>query len=336
MRRWAHPPASTVARARLSISQATSLIDEIHAQTPALLAQGIAVNAITTDGGGRVTVRVQRLTPAALALSARFNRYGADTVTVAQGEPARAASRDSDASPFKAGAHINSAINPATGKPLRCSSGFTGESTTNHARYMITAYHCVVRSDPRFWTSDASGVKHGSFIGTATVLDRDHDIAYVRVTGGSTTPETWDGAIYPKTGQFRKPVTLMNFPERGVDNSNMRRVCTSGAFSGARCYATVKGGGWVAIDLNGDGVGDYSSWLWQADSNDGSSIAGHGDSGGPVFIPNGSEVTAIGMVSAIGPANAVCTGDADSCSSTVFFTDVYTEAWLNHDIFLNL
>lgn len=307
--------------APLTSAETYELIDRIHATEAELTKQGIAVASITSEWTGPVTIGVRKLTDAARALPARFSDFGPDTVVVEEnsGEFIRT-NRDFDVEPFIAGAHIVS-----SGNEHSCSSGFTGKSTGNGAYYMITAAHCVRTSDPRFWTSDMNGGgPSSSFIGQATVVDSGHDIAYIRVTPDAfTVPSTWDGPIYPKVNQFAKTVNAMQHPSTAMTN-----VCTSGAFSGARCYASIKGGGLV------EGM-----WLWWADSNNGTQIMGDGDSGGPVFRPNGgNNVAALGAISGSYNIYEVpnCGGDVNFCFSRVYFSDVYTEAYLNHDIDLRM
>ncbi|GAA4722197.1 hypothetical protein Prum_070660 [Phytohabitans rumicis] len=299
--------------APLSGTETNQLIHSIKAQTTTLAKQGIEVNAIWSSGSGPVTIQVQHMNSNARNLATRFGTYGPGTVTVEEGiVKATRADRDFDARPFVAGAHTISSAGVG-----ECTSGFTGRSAGTGAGYMIVAWHCVRLADPRIWTTNKNGVSGGSYVGRATVLDMNHDIAYVR-TADSVLPAIWDGPI---GSPFLKNVTAMQKP-----NTSMTRICTSGAFSGARCYGTIYAEGWYYI-------GGYWSYLWVATSNNGTSIAARGDSGGPVFIPNGNNVTAVGMISAVEiDPNLPCTGDATQCGQLFYFTDVYTEAWLNHDI----
>jgi hypothetical protein len=309
--------------APLTEKETYDLIARIAGQRGTVAKRGIEITSVTSRWTGPVTIRVKDLTGAARGLAREFDAYGPGTVAVEQGAAAQPLSRDNDIPPFIAGAHIQSTAGFGD-----CTSGFTGRSTGNGAGYMITAYHCVRTADPRFWTTDAAGSPSGSYVGQVTVLDPRHDIAYIK-TAASTVPSTWDGAIYPKLNQFVKPVTAMAQPTR-----SMNRVCTSGSFSGVRCYGTVTGGGPHWMDSAGDAMGQYEAWLWTVENNvAGASMGARGDSGGPVFVPNGNNVTAIGMISAADTSSsAPCTGDATSCYSRVHFADVYTEAWLNHDI----
>ncbi|MCW6005694.1 S1 family peptidase [Micromonospora sp. CPCC 205371] len=313
--------------APLTEKETYDLIERIAAQRDTVAKRGIEITSVTSRWTGPVTIRVKDLTGAARGLASEFDAYGPGTVVVERGAPMRTFNRDNDTAPFIAGAHIQS-----TAGFGECTSGFTGRSTGNGAGYMITAYHCVRTADPRFWTTDVAGSPYGSYIGQVTVVDPRHDIAYIK-TAASTVPSTWDGPILPKINQFPKSVTAMAQPTR-----SMNRVCTSGSFSGVRCYGSVTDGGPHWLDSAGDTMGPYEAWLWTVESNvAGQSMGGPGDSGGPVFVPNGDNVTAIGMISG-GPSEqfpAACTGEPTNrtgCSSHVYFADVYTEAWLNHDI----
>lgn len=306
--------------ALLSAQESKSLMDQVWAARPALAREGITVTGVSTGGGGAVTIHVQELTTAAQALPGRFNQYGPATVRVEQGDYLRAANRFNDPMPFYGGDRVASATGVlADGRTgfTNCTSGFGGRSAGNGADYVLMAYHCAKPGDPRFWTTNEDMVGQ-RFVGTATVLDAGHDIAYVR---SSTAPHVWDGPIHPYSAQFTKPVTAMAKPVSGA------RICTSGSFSGARCYATIVDGGHFTLCGDWSGQGCWDVYVWYADADDWKSMCQPGDSGGPVFTPTGSTVTAIGIISGAGyrPPTTV------SCSR-VFFPDIYTEAWLNHQI----
>src|SRR5207244_599463 len=86
-----------------------------------------------------------------------------------------------------------------------------------------------------FWISDAG------YIGNASVLDKAHDVAYIRTS--STVPKIWDGNL---TAPIRIQVTGVARPARGM------RVCTSGAVSGARCAtAPFRAGGLPRVQALG-------------------------------------------------------------------------------------
>jgi hypothetical protein len=101
------------------------------------------------------------------------------------------------------------------------------------------------------------------------------------------------------------------------------QICASGSVSGARCYGTVAGSGHFRPPCwpwAGEGCAS-DVYEWWADGNNGISLIQPGDSGGPIFVPHGNTVTAVGTVS-IGNSNG----------SRAYFPDVYTEAVLNHSL----
>ena len=106
-------------------------------------------------------------------------------------------------------------------------------------------------------------------------------------------------------------------------------MCVSGAFSGTACYATVKS--WSIINLKGRNGDSFSAELWYADSIDNRAMAGSGDSGGPVFIPNAdyTSVTALGSHSAHTGATLPCRGIAGArkCGTRIHFSDAATQAY---------
>lgn len=154
-------------------------------------------------------------------------------------------------------------------------------------------------------------------MGSISETNQGHDLAYVQTRTG---PYTWDGPSAGTT-QYKKVTDVL----RPAPNA---RICTSGSRSGVRCYAQV--GNYGHFQLHPDYAGpDYDVTEWNATS--GTEIAGQGDSGGPIFTPTGSTVTAVGMVSAIG-ADSECAGIATVCSHQVYFPDIRTEAFDNRHL----
>lgn len=305
--------------------ETTRVMDTVWRARAALKHQGIVVTAVTTPWNGHVTVQVQRVTPTTKAvIQSRFAVFGRGTVQVEQSDFLRPASRFNDTAPFFAGDRIYSAtgtFKDGSQDYARCTSGFGGLST-NGKHYMLTAYHCAKPGDPRFW---AAGNPPQS-IGRASVLDAGHDLVYIPT---STYPKVWDGPLDPTADEFTKNVTAVAKPVVGTNH-----VYTSGSFSGARGGGTIHGSGHYTLCTPWSGQACYDAYLWYADKDDGTDFVAQGDSGGPVFIPDGNNVTAIGSISRIGNLlpSAECVGDGTVCSSTVYFSDVYTEAVVNHHL----
>lgn len=304
-------------KAPMSAAEADGLVEDIWSKRDVFASQGIDITAVFRDATGHVGVHVKTLTPRIeRLLKNRFDRYGDGSVLVGQGDPIHVASRFDDTAPFYGGNRINSANgtfkNGAVGHSI-CTSGFGGKSLANNRRYVITAFHCVQPGDPRFWTAG------GTLIGSASDLDSGHDLAFVPVSG--TLPWVWVGPLTPISSEFTKRVTDVKKPVVGD------HICTSGSFSGARCYATVINSGHYTLSTDWAGQGSYDAYLYIADGDNGTEMVAEGDSGGPVLITHGDTVTAVGIISALGTGQLVsCVGDGTVCSSRVYFADIYTEA----------
>lgn len=103
---------------------------------------------VTFDDSGTVTVGVAELTPAALALAARYHGDSDHAVRVEKHDPLHLLTgRQDDAPPYYAGGRIRM----AGGSGHWCTSGFAARSTVNRDYYLLTANHCVNLVDRRFW-----------------------------------------------------------------------------------------------------------------------------------------------------------------------------------------
>lgn len=304
----------TFANAELTNAETLAQIDTINSHRDLFAAAGVTVTGVETDWKGPVILDVLTDTPAAHAAAAQPSLVGAHTVVVRQQDFIRAAAREDDYSPYLAGDRTAGTVGTLhdgrTGYN-RCTSGFGGRGE-NGLTYQITAFHCVNPGDQRIF------IEGHQLMGAISERDQGHDMAYVRT---DTIPRTWDGPSVG-TGQS-KTVTAMMKPGPGA------RVCTSGSRSGVRCYATIGNFGHYLLTPDYAGPA-YDAALWNATSN--AEIAGEGDSGGPIFRPLGDVVTAVGMISAIGREHSECAGVATVCSHTVYFPDVYTEAFVNRKL----
>jgi hypothetical protein len=221
-----------------------------------------------------------------------------------EGEPPEAAAiRLDDQSPYRGGAFIQPAGH------IGCSSGFGVHSRGNGADYVITAYHCNLPSDPRFWDGG------NDFMGSVTSANTGLDAAFIKT---SSRPWAFDGAWDNSTG-YSKRVVGIRKPTTGT------RICTSGSYSGVRCYGTISGAHNYRTTSRAGRT--YTVHAYAAAS--GSEINGQGDSGGPVFTPSGSNVYAIGLISGQSTAVAYKTGcvgwvyTGRKCSKVVLFTSAW-------------
>jgi hypothetical protein len=291
--------------ARLTATQAEALDQRINADVDTLAAQGIVVGSWGPDPyGGPYQIRVVGADQYRAALLARYADVGAGNLVVVEGQPPEASTRQDDSAPYWGGAWVRAAAS------YECSSGFAAHSRSNGADYMITAYHCVGAGDPRFWDGG------NDFMGNVTSGDPDLDAAYIKV---SSAPRVYDGA-WNNSSSYSKPVIGIRRPTTGM------RVCTSGSFSGVRCYGRI-----LSTDhwrLHSRAGNAYTVSGWTATGINGIEMNGNGDSGGPVFAPSGGNVYAVGLISGqhTGTGYSVsCVGRTYSgrkCSNTVLFTNI--------------
>jgi hypothetical protein len=112
-------------------------------------------------------------------------------------------------------------------------------------------------------------------------------------------------------------------------------MCNSGSFSGIRCYSHLSGSGHFTLEQVWRDVPAHDVFMFFADSDDGTSNGGEGDSGGPVFEPlGGIDVRAVGMYSAgDDDRRATCVGEGGrTCWRRMYFTNVDAEAVVNHHL----
>ena len=295
----------------LTYSQTQQLMNVLWSAKSHLAASGITLNSVTTKGNGLVTAGVAAVTSSASQAIQQVTPAGeASTVSVAQQSPLLTAGRDNDKAPYIAGEHITGTTVGTT--YYNCTSGFTGVS--GGTRYLLTAYHCVNPSDEREFTN-------GYTIGRASINDTGADLVFIPT--GSTTPAEWDG---PYNSSSPKNVIAMTKPTVGQGG-----ICDSGSYSGTRCGGTITNQGHFTVNNEYTGAA-YDAYLYVASTSDGSEIVGQGDSGGPVIIPNGGgSVAATGSITGLGTQTG-CVGRATVCSNTVYFSDVYTEAYVDRGI----
>ncbi|MEV4316769.1 trypsin-like serine protease [Actinocrispum sp. NPDC049592] len=173
---------------------------------------------------------------------------------------------------------------------ISCTTGFPAVTSDNKP-VMLTAAHC---GDVGAAFSNGPG-SFGNFkpLGTVVLSDVDRDVAAISVTStenkinvGSAEAPTQ----LPITGGWATPVVG-------------QRLCQSGSFTGEVCGLRVVDTGVINCDLWFIGCLDWRGPLADVINTAGSGAfaAGHGDSGGPVYLRNstGTGVTAMGLVSSV-------------------------------------
>jgi len=324
----------TFAESSRTDAEVTKEMDILWAARPQFKAIGVNVVRMLSNWPGPVQLGIDDTSPEAAAkataLAQALTPYGPDSVEIISGgTQVGTGRRQTNVSPFTGGNDTFSATglhtNGRTG-PEECSSAFGGVSTTNLSRYIITAAHCLKPGDPRMW------VTAGGFMGTASVVDTQHDIAYLLLPAGSSTlPRVWiDGT--PEIPSY-KPIVDSGSPYIGY------RVYFTGGTSNTKGPATVSGTSRTSFSSPFVGGPTFDGVFWYADSDSGGHIVADGDSGGAFVHPTASFDN--GLI-ATGLQSNVNTGDRVGCASgtpagvtcyrRAFFTDVHTEATRNHNI----
>jgi len=252
---------------------------------------GVAAVTPKVDGSG-LTVSVGPGIRPAVPLTSEVPITRVDTAQQPQ-----LASRGDDSPPYWGGARWYS---PLGG----CSSGFA--ISIAGASKMLSAGHCANNGD----TAVDGG---GQVMGTVSGVDKGHDRLFINTWSAG---RIYDGGV--GTGEFSKPVV-------GAAHSFVGDwLCTSGAYSGARCNEQVKAVNQTIY------VGYYITQLVMAEQVDHTNAVGNGDSGGPVFSlywADYNKVIAKGTNTAIDtstqvPCTGVPTGGGRICAWRFYYVDV--------------
>ncbi|MEU7900277.1 hypothetical protein AB0B45_46520 [Nonomuraea sp. NPDC049152] len=180
-----------------------------------------------------------------------------------------------------------------------CSEGFAVRQAGTGFTYMLTAAHCA--NEGAAATSAATGARFA----TVVLRDADFDTELLRPPNSQPTffgPQIWVGGAHE--GVWRGNV-------HGVA-SNRRNdyVCQSGAFSGVTCGIITEP--YTNITLS-DGQTFYGEAHYVSLYGY-NPLLGPGDSGGPVYTPDGGPegyVYANGTNSAATDSGITCQGDQD-------------------------
>lgn len=219
------------------------------------------------------------------------------------------ADRGADTDPWWGGARI---ITASGG----CTSGWPMFNPTTSARFMSTAGHCTNFADGATVRTE-SGLLVGSTSGASTAYAHQLDATLIPVGRYSAGCCIYDGAW--NTGHA--------YAIKGeATTASGQTLCQSGGVSGTRCHLRVVGKGVIYYRTSASATLHKLS-VWGAQTADGSSAGGRGDSGSPVFgyaKCTTTCVTAHGILTGGNPVNypASCTGIARVCSSVIYFADI--------------
>jgi len=237
------------------------------------------------------------------------------TVVRASNSTAPTLERGSDSPPFWGGAVVRYSAN------TYCSSAFAVHWPADGNDYMTTAAHCggvwqTYYNGDFTWTMGPGTPGNGGF-----------DLMFIRTSSAGriyTGPRAYAG------GQGSMPVQRASHTHVGD------QLCTGGAATGWHCYIRASGPTqdcrpWVA----NTGLGNCVNVEGGITTVAGQLIAGHGDSGGPVWTPiNGfdqpnSAADARGLISSVpvGWSDIPCGNDPvlnqpNTCATAVWFTDI--------------
>jgi len=193
--------------------------------------------------------------------------------------------RFNDFSPWYGGDRISSSVGG-------CSTGFA--ATYNNAPAMLTAAHCG-----GVGTSFNNGPRSNNtyaFMGNSVYSNAGTDVAAIGV-GGASSYINVGSALSPSqlyVGSWATPVVG-------------QYLCQSGSYTGEVCGLRVVDTGqsvcqswflWICTSWQGP-LADVVNYL-----GSGSYAAGHGDSGGPVYLRSGSTGIAMGLVHGVLTPNA--------------------------------
>ena len=256
------------------LSRLSSTLDGVQIVTvgPRADGNGLEVGVAGKDGGALSRVDQQRL---AATLDSAI------PLSITNEAPPVAGSRYYDSEPYWGGAYAE--IYNAQGQvQAACSTGFGVAGNNGAARYLLTAAHCGVG---QWRTGRVNGQARviGDVIPTR---DLGHDAELVLTNAG--------------TGVYEGPsiATGDTFTGRAVLGASANRVgdsiCTSGAFSGTICGYVIAA---TNQTINIGGFGQVTAMV-RAEAPNRASGIGNGDSGGPVYVTDGSAARARGIISA--------------------------------------
>jgi streptogrisin D len=189
-------------------------------------------------------------------------------------------SRENDFAPWAGGiVVVNRGPSPYSGQG--CTGGFGVRSQVDNRTYLVTMSHCG-------YVGDVVRDPTGELIGL--IRYRHPDQGVVLVSASSVSGEIYTGGGVGKPQSIKK-VAGWTAPVYGM------AVCTSGAVTGNQCGLTVNHVS-GAVRCGSEPYEQFKCWgpLVGIRRTDGALAGRNGDSGGPVYYPNGTRVTIVGVI----------------------------------------
>jgi hypothetical protein len=276
-----------VQQAKFSRQQMLATAQQMTWDAQALGNQRVAVEAVgpTLDGSGVNVTVFGAAADVSRATRVLHSRYGAIVNTVRGADTKPSASqlffagfRFNDYAPWYGGDRISSTS-------VGCSTGFA--ATYNGAPAMLTASHCG-GVGTTFWNGPTSA-GGWNVMGNVNYSNTNTDVASIGVTSTTNYINVGSDPQSPTqlyVGSWASPIVG-------------EYLCQSGSYTGERCgLRVVDTGQYVCLST--------VLWIctsWQGPLADAVSIygpaspaAGHGDSGGPVYLRSGTTGIAKGLV----------------------------------------
>lgn len=315
--------------ARYSRSELDSMVDLVGLDARKRAGDRVSYITKQPDGSG-LTVGVQPDPAGAFSFdSSTLGRElphlqaaiakGGITVRAAPKQKNPLALREDDGVPHAGGALVRNTVSRG-----RCTSGFA-VNWPSVGDYMTTAAHCG-------WVGVNFANGADVHMGVMTNGNTGYDMRFIRTVG---SPGSY-GAIY--TGSPARVAGQTGANITGASHTHIGDwLCVSGAFRGLRCSIRASG---PTVDCRDHvathGLGNANG-CWYVEggiSSVNELFFGHGDSGGPVYVPlNGinrpdSRGNARGLISSlpVGWNWQSCPNPVDGgtgqCATAVWFTDI--------------
>lgn len=197
-----------------------------------------------------------------------------------------AVGRQSDTSPFYGGAQVRNRDNQT-----QCSTGFRMRTSVGGYR-MVTAFHCnaLVNSGSYFNTYNADKATVGLTVGRSGNGFTSVDAQFLTPPSGSSYSTRIYNGAYNSSSSI--DITGDEAPVVGG------YVCISGAFSGVICSNKVLQTEVTTQVRNINGALYTVKHAFITSQTGGVAAAGHGDSGGPVYVSASVGAHAVGIITA--------------------------------------
>jgi hypothetical protein len=260
---------------------------------------------------GKEYIGVVNLTSDQLAfIQQMFGAANVDVQSLTADQAPVLTSRNFDTAPWDGGDNLHD-----TNSGADCSAGFG--VTVNGTKELLTAAHCFDQGDTII---NALG-STGSMTTVGTVNQRDTAWSG---TDSELIPTNASNMI--QTGVIGVPAT--SYVNGWATNPAGYQVCQSGAFSGAVCGITIAsdtiyGDPGTCLTVSVDGYPRLECHLIHANALPGLIANQAGNSGGPVYRYIGTNLAALGIISASTAGDTVpCVYNSTTCYNDIYYTSI--------------